>query len=417
MTDEVYWIWMQDALGIGSHKVDKVLETIGSARALHELDEQGLRDTGFFTQEDILALQSASLDRAKRLSDRAAKLGCTVVTPDHPDYPQLFTHIHCKPCVLYVLGALSREASLSITMVGTRNSTGYGEDAAFQISADLASAGCQIVSGLAVGIDQAAHRGALSVHGRTVGFLACGMNVNYPGGSARLKRQILDEGGALATEYPFDVQPKGAHFHTRNRLMSALSDGTIVVQARKKSGALITARHAYDQDRDVFAVPGGIFDDTMEGCNRLIQDGAALITGASSILEAYAERFSGDDILRMAEAMEKVPRVLGKKVRGRTPRKAIAEEQEAIQKQRNSPEQDALFGGKPGREPLDAQALAQLGMTEYACRVYGILREEAADFDTLVERAELPSSSVLCALTELELADLVVTEPGRRYRL
>lgn len=396
MTEEIYWIWLQAALGVGSVKVDRVLETIGSAREFYEMDEQALRETKFLTGAEIRQVKAASLDNAKRLYERAQRLGVKVVTPGHPDYPPKFAHICCKPCVLYVLGELCTSAPLSVTVVGARSSTEYGIAAASQLSRDLAAAGCQVVSGLAVGIDQTAHRAALSVHGRTVGFMASGMKVPYPAGSAGIKRQILDEGGALVSEFPFDSPAEGWHFPVRNRLMSGISEGTVVVQASKRSGALITAAHALDQNRMVFAVPGSIFDKTMSGCNNLLRDGAVIVTSVNSILEPLLRELPTQDLNRITEAL--------KKNAGNVPAGGNLE--------RRRPSRET----PPPKKAVSPEELAQAGVSEQARRVYDALGGETIDCDVIAARTGLEMSNVLGVLTELELFDLIVPEPGRRYR-
>lgn len=398
MTEAFYWIWLQQALGIGSWKIDRVIEMEGQAKALYEMEKGQLEQTGFLTPEDIQKLKAVSLEPAKLLLERAKKLGCSVVTPDHPDYPVYFLHIHCKPCVLYVLGELSVSCPLSITVVGTRQCTQYGRKAAQMISRDLAAAGCQVVSGLAMGIDQEAHEGALSVHGRTVGFLACGMNVPYPDGSGPLKRRILNEGGALATEYPFDAPPKRNHFPLRNRLMSGISDGTVVIQAPERSGALITAQSALDQGRDVFAVPGEIFDRTMKGCNRLIYQGCGVAVNGYSILESYLQRLPQAQVDAMtrqvenAQLPEKTRSILPAQPKIRTP----------------APDLPATV------RATEAEELQEV--SESARKVYSVLEEAPLDCDVIVDRCGLGIAAVVAALTELELSSWITAEPGRRYR-
>lgn len=394
MTEAVYWIWLQQALGIGSQKIDRVIEMEGQAKALYEMEKEQLKQTGFLTSEDIRKLKTTSLDPAKRLLERAKKLGCRVVTPDHSDYPDYFLHIHCKPCVLYVLGELSVSCPLSITVVGIRRCTQYGKKAAQMFSQGLAAAGCQVVSGLARGIDQEAHEGALSVHGRTVGFLACGMNVSYPDGSGPLKRRILNEGGALATEFPFDAPPKAHHFPLRNRLMSGISDGTVVVQAPKRSGALITAQNALDQGRDVFAVPGEIFDWTMAGCNWLIDQGCGVAVSCYGILESYFHRLPEDQIAEMIKRVENV----------QSPGEPRAVPH--IQPKYSEPQETA---NPPKEEELQT-------ISESAQKVYAVLGEKPLDCDAIMDHSGLGIAAVVAALTELELNSRIAAEPGRRYR-
>lgn len=405
MADELYWIWLQEALGIGSVKADRVLETAGTAKRFYEMDRAALKELGFLTDGDIARIRSTSLDGAKRLLELAARLKCGVVTPEHPDYPDAYAHIRCKPCVLYVLGTLSFPA-LSLTLVGTRESSQFGNDAAFVLGRDLASAGCQVVSGLARGIDRHAHEGAISVHGRTVGFLACGMNVDYPRESNRLKRQILDEGGALVTEFPFGREVNRGNFRIRNRLMAGISDGTVVVEAPEHSGALITAQYAADQDRDVFALPGGIMDPCMVGNNRLIRDGGSIVFDVYSILDAYEERLGKEKLGQMTEAVEASYRQMDPGAR----RYAgwVQEQKQAFAPAKQDP--------PPPREPMTPEQLAERGVSQTAGQIYAALGDETMDCDELADRTGLSMAEVVAGVTELELTALITLQPGRRYR-
>lgn len=285
MTDVIYWIWMQRALGAGSIKTDKVLRQIGSPDLLYHMTREQIADTGLFAPGEIDKIKSVSLEDAQEIVRLAGKYACTIVTPDDMNYPVGFQNIACMPCVLYVKGDLSGlNEELMLTLVGTRESTAYGENTARRLSYDLAAAGCVVVSGLAVGIDYASHEGALAAHGRTIGLLACGQDIDYPSLSHDLKKSILDSGGALISEFPFGEKPFRYHFNIRNRLLSGISAGVVVVQAPERSGALNTARHALEQNRDIFAVPGEIFDVSMAGCNRLIRDGGKIVIDRKSVV-------------------------------------------------------------------------------------------------------------------------------------
>lgn len=293
--------------------------------------------------------------------------------------------------------------------MGTRTSTDYGEQCARRLAYDLASAGCTVASGLAVGVDYAAHDGALAANGRSVGLLACGLDIDYPSESRGLKRRILDEGGVLMTEFPFGERPQRYNFNIRNRLLAGISAGVVVVQAPEQSGALNTARHALDQNRDVFAVPGEIFDPSMTGCNRLIKDGAKLVLNVYSILEEYIGRFpAGID----AHTVVRKIRAAGQDVNPqppngprKVPRPAMGEAlplmvaQEAV----------------PPAERLGESALGELGVSEEARSLYAALGDLPEGAEPIAGRAGLTAAQALAALTELELFGLVRALPGGRY--
>ncbi len=402
MTDPRFWIWLQGALGLGNHKVGEVLRQFGSPEPLYRMGERELTETGIFTPKEAASLRLSSLESAQRQVELARRYGCAVLTPDHPQFPENLTNIDSIPCVLYVLGDLSRLADWpALCLVGTRRCTVYGERTARQLAWELAGAGCAVVSGLAVGIDSAAHEGALEAGGYTVGLLACGMNVNYPTASAKLKRRIVDMGGALVTEFPFGAHVSRYSFYIRNRLLSGISSGVVVVQAPANSGALITARYALDQNRDVFAVPGELGDESMEGCNRLISEGAILVQDSRSILEEYRARFPLLESLQPAvPAAQRQP---GK------PQRVFP-----IDRPKESP---VLQVAQQPPQITRENPLADLELSQTAKELYCMLGIAPLGPDQLVERTGLAVSELMAALTELELNDLAEPMPGGRFRL
>lgn len=413
MTNALEWIWFQEAVGLGSVKADRVIRELGSPRRMLELSPRALFEQGFFVEREAEAILKKPWDNAKRTLDQAMKLGYTVLTPDHPNYPINLTHIDAMPCVLYVqdstasddLSVLSK--GLILAMVGTRKASEYGIQAARNLSLDLAAAGCTIVSGLAVGIDSVCHEGALKAGGGTVGFMACGLDVDYPKESAELKRRILASGGALVSEYPPGVRAMPGHFHVRNRLISGIAEGVVVLEAGENSGALITAHHAMEQNRDVFAVPGGIFDRNLVGCNRLIRDGAKIVLNAYSILEEYLTHLpEGMTPSKIVAAIKGVPRLGAPEAPKRQGRRSGVVSA--------GPAKAAV----PARvEKLSQERLQTMGVTENARRVYISLEREPAPGEVIAARSGLPVMSVMASMTELELLGLAKLYPGQRYSL
>lgn len=202
------------------------------------------------------------------------------------DLPSLLKEIHDPPKWLWHVGDVAAIEGPAVAVVGSRRCSRYGRDMAFGLAEQVAGRGVTVVSGLAFGIDAAAHRGALAAGGRTVAVMAGGLDRIYPAAHAALARQIVDAGGALVAEYPPDVTPRKHHFPARNRLVSGLCLGVVIVEAASKSGSLITARLALEQNREVMAVPGMATSALSEGCHRLIRDGAALIETAEDIAGA-----------------------------------------------------------------------------------------------------------------------------------
>jgi DNA processing protein len=223
---------------------------------------------------------SAAAGRERAAAER---LGARLVLSIDPDYPAALRQLPLPPPVLAVRGELPDGPA--VAMVGSRKADPYGKEVAELFARALAEAGVTVVSGFARGVDAAAHRGALSAPGgRTIAILGCGLEIDYPSGHAALGREIAAR-GALVSEFPCDAGPRSWHFPVRNRVIAALSAGTLVVQATAKSGSLVTARHALDLGREVWAVPGRIFDERSLGPNALIRDGATLVQHPREILE------------------------------------------------------------------------------------------------------------------------------------
>lgn len=230
-----------------------------------------------------LAVLAEAPTAAARELAAAERLGARLLVLGDPDYPTDLGHLSLPPPVLCVCGEIP--AGPAVAMVGSRRTDAYGQEVAELFARTLAAAGVTIVSGFARGIDAAAHRGALAAEGgRTVAVLGCGLGVDYPAGHERLGREIAAR-GALVTEFPCGLSPRAWHFPVRNRVIAALSAGTLVVQAAPRSGSLLTARWAADLGREVWAIPGRIFDERSLGPNALIRDGAPLVQHPLEILE------------------------------------------------------------------------------------------------------------------------------------
>lgn len=210
--------------------------------------------------------------------------GIRFVTPLDEEYPRRLMHIYDYPMGLYVKGGLPSDSSPSAAVIGARNCTAYGRQAAEYMGRKLAEQGIQIISGLALGVDGAGHEGAVKGSGKTFAVLGCGLNICYPRTNYKLFEQILDSGGIL-TEYAPDEAPCARNFPIRNRIISGLSDAILVMEARQKSGSLITAQLGLEQGKEIFALPGRITDPLSEGCNSLIKAGAAILTSPADVLE------------------------------------------------------------------------------------------------------------------------------------
>jgi len=280
-----YWIAFSRIPRVGSVRAGRLQSHFSSMReAWHasaaELMAAGL-DRGTVTS---IVSGRGNIDPDAE-AEHVRRVGVRAYCPLDDEYPPRLKEIDDKPPVLYVRGSLMPEDEWALAIVGTRRATPYGRQAAEHFATDLARHKITIVSGLARGIDAIAHRAALAAGGRTIGVLACGLDLVYPPEHAKLAQEIMQR-GCLVSDYPLGTQPRSEYFPRRNRILSAISLGVLVVEGDVDSGALITARLALDQNREVFAVPGSIYSPTYRGANKLIQDGEAkLVASAEDILE------------------------------------------------------------------------------------------------------------------------------------
>ena len=270
--------------GIGRVKISQLLEHFTTLEHAWKAPTGELKKSGLDskTVENIVNLRTRIVPDEEM--DNLEKYKVKVHTCDSPAYPQRLKEIYDYPPVLYIRGDLLREDECCLAVVGTRRATVYGRQVTEEIVTDLARNGITIVSGLARGIDSIAHRAALEAGARTMAVFACGLDIVYPAENAKLAREIMEH-GALISEYPLGTKPKADNFPRRNRIMSGLSLGVLVIEAGESSGALITANQALEQNREVFAVPGSIMSPASKGTNHLIQEGAKLVRNYVDILE------------------------------------------------------------------------------------------------------------------------------------
>jgi DNA processing protein len=280
-----YWTAFHRIPGIGRVRYQALLGRFGSLAEAWSAGPTDLRSAGLDDRVvRAIATERPNIDPDSEL-ERLEKHGTRAFTWNDEAYPALLKEIDDAPPVLYVRGDISAIDEWAVSVVGTRRPTPYGRQVAEEITYQLASHHISVVSGLARGVDAIAHRAAIQAGGRTVGVLACGLDIVYPPEHARLAREIMEH-GALISDYPLGTQPRGDYFPRRNRIMSGVSLGVLVVEGDVKSGALITARLALDQNRDVFAIPGSIFSPQSRGTNAIIQKGEAkLVQTVEDVLE------------------------------------------------------------------------------------------------------------------------------------
>lgn len=288
MDDLKYWIWLSSLPGIGAYRFKLLLDHFGSAENVWNANERELRKLRGIGSS-IWAILNHSF-RKNLDSDmyKIEKSGIKVIRIIDKEYPAMLKEIHDPPPILFVRGNLRIEDQKAIAIVGARNVTHQGMNIARELAYELASRGITIVSGMARGTDTFAHRGALEARGRTIAVLGCGVDVAYPPENRDLISRV-SESGAVISEFTLGTKPFSANFPARNRIISGLSAGIVVIEAGEKSGALITADFALEQGREVFAVPGNPQTISSKGTNRLIKEGAKMITCVEDIIEEFKD--------------------------------------------------------------------------------------------------------------------------------
>jgi len=283
--ENIAWLTLKLIPTLGNRSILRLIERFGSPRAVLEARTEELARVPGLREDARLALHKKETIRSpKEEWDRMQKLRIRLVSIKDPDYPANLGAIPDAPAVLFLIGALEPRDLVSISVVGSRNASPMGLAFTERLCMELTQCGVTIVSGLAVGIDSAAHRGALRGHGRTLAVVGCGLDVEYPRSNTELKKRIM-ESGAVISEFPLATAPVAGHFPLRNRIISGLALGVVVVEAAERSGSLITARLALEQGREVFAVPGMARHYRSVGPHRLLKQGAKLVESAEDVLE------------------------------------------------------------------------------------------------------------------------------------
>ena len=391
-----YWVWLTTLPGLGQRTKLQLLEHFASPEEIYFAPEEELLLAEGVTKAQCALLADKSLDRAEKVLEDCAKDGQFLLTMDDAAYPARLRNIYDPPLLLYGKGSLPLfDEEVAVTVVGTRSCTPYGVKAASELGYELAKQGALLVSGMAKGIDGEALRGALRAGGFTAAVLGGGADVVYPAANRRLYEDIAAT-GVILSEYPPGTEPRGEHFPVRNRLLSALSVATLVVEAPERRGALITAATALEQGREVFAVPGPFDAPMSRGCNGLIREGAGLVCEAWDVLSFYESRYPHK--LRLLRA--KLPPL-----------------------PKGAPETESGEPAKPVEEAPPAPALPVLdisqdpgGLTDDQIAVLSVLH---TDIPTLTDDAailaDLPVRRVLSALTVLEIDGYVCRQGARSF--
>lgn len=412
-----YWLWLAELPGLHNQARLALLRHFGSPEDIFYADEEELLLAEDVPQKQAKLALNRDLSEANRILADCQRLNLRILTIQDAEYPDRLRNIYDPPCVLYVKGCLPAfDEEAAIAVVGTRKYTPYGAACAEKLGAGLAAGGGLVVTGLAKGVDAAAARGALRAGGRVAGVVGNGLDVYYPYESRELYEDV-PAAGVLISEYPPGSPPDKQHFPVRNRILSGLSVAALVVEAPIHSGALITARLAAEQGRDVFAVPGPIDAPNSAGCLRLIQDGAGPAAEAWDILSFYESRFPGKLRRRRGgpgyrpvshrRAREDAVPVLD--ANSHTEDTAAAKKPPRAEAKRNPP-------AETGTETV--KTVRAEGLTDDQIALLGILEPEEAgsiQVDDLIQRTGIPARRVLSALTMLEIDGFVCQHSGKRY--
>jgi DNA processing protein len=398
MNGAVPWIRLQSALGAGA-ALSEIIEYFGSAKALFDAGETEWRMSPVLVPRQIEKLCESTEAQANEVLATCKMNGWQVVPYDDPHYPERLRSIFNPPAVLYVDGELPDiDNSIVIGIVGTRRASDYAVKAADVMSRGIAERGAIVASGGALGVDTAAHNGAMLAGGKTIAVLGCGLGTKYLMENKPLRDAVV-KNGALITEFqPFTPASKYT-FPIRNRIISGISLGVLVVEASVKSGSLITANYALEQGRDVFALPCSILDPAFAGTNKLIDDGAIVATKPLDLLYPYAEEYGVkiDEVKSVGKIMretgDKSANVYGKA-------------------------RDISFNNlQAGRKKREARQKAAAELSGKTKAVFNALGEEYQSADEISRAAGLSIGEALTALTALEIAGLAASAGGKRYRL
>lgn len=362
LSEEDWWLALSLVPGLLAHAFHRAVKHCGSPREVFACDPKELQERRIIPESVRLAMadfnsEQTVADERRRLRDH----DCRAVLLHDPEYPVNLRVIDDPPAVIFVHGKLQRDDVLAVAVVGTRRPSNYGRQVAEDLSHGLAERGVVVVSGMALGIDGLAHKGALEAGGRTIAVLGNGLDVAYPSENRRLQQQVA-QNGALISEFPVQTKPDRFNFPQRNRIISGLCLGTLVVEAADKSGALITAKYALDQNRELFAVPGNIISKVSRGTNNLVKQGANVVTCVDDIIEA-------------------LPWYTKKLVQPtRRQERAVMQE-----------------------------------LSEDDHKVLGVVTSEERHIDQIIGQASLPASLVSGILVRLELLGLVKQFAGKMY--
>ena len=422
MNDNNYMLWLSSMVQFfGSRKLNSLLIEFGSARNIFNATQKELEQ--YLTSHGLQTItRQRSLYYIEKLLNKMEEQGIIYLSREHERFPELLKTIPDPPIGLFCIGTLPPDTMYKVAIIGSRTCSEYGKMAAQLLATPLAQTNVVIVSGMARGVDSAAHKGALTGGGKTIAVLGCGIDICYPSENAHLRDEIINN-GCIISEYSLGIAPNKAFFPARNRIISGLSHGVVVTEAGKQSGTLITVDQALDQGREVMAVPGNVSSGLSEGTNRLIREGAHLVACHTDVL--FVLNIPERDMERPIENKTTTPLSKGNEVE-RSPAEWRGLGQHPIENKATqslsegnvagvSPAERRGFGGSAPIKIEKQQNNPNKNLAPLEKEVYDSLNLEAVSFDILLERTSLDAGQLNLACVNLELKGLIKKLPGSRY--
>lgn len=394
MDNKEKWVWLTCKRSMSSEKIASLLNKFDDIDEIYNAKEEAYGNIDLIRKSDIDNLCDKDLRYAREIIEKTEKLGAYILDFDDEKYPQSLKNISMPPYVLYVRGSLDLSRNMvGIGIVGTRDMNEYGEEVTRKLGFELARSGFTVVSGLALGVDAVAARAAIAAGGETIAVLGCGIDIDYPKTNRKLREEI-EKYGAVVTEYPPGTRPIAPNFPLRNRIIAGLCECVLVTQAPKSSGALITAKYAVDMGKEVFCVPGSIFDLSCAGGNNFIKTGAMSVTSSEDITELYKSRL-----------VSRSPREIRREIENTQPEKKgkIRKKLEEVKKKIVKPSvNDVKYND------LDETQRAILSI---------IIENDRISVDEIIRKTDIAPSKIGAALSLMEMLGAVRKMPGNFYEI
>ncbi len=415
MSQMRYWVWLTTLPGLSLSGQLRLLDTFGTPREVFLADGEALEQVEGLTQRERQQLELRDLRQADRVLEDCREHRIHILTMQDAAYPLRLRAIQTPPPVLYYKGELLAFDTLPVVaVVGARNASGYGLATAKRMGYQLGLCGGAVVSGAAKGVDSLALEGALSAGAPVAAVLGNGLDIVYPSGAQGLYRDV-EAHGCLISEFVPGTRPLAGNFPRRNRIMSGLSLGVLVVEAAQKSGSLITAEYALEQGRDLYAVPGNLGQSHSVGSNRLIQEGATLATTGWDVLRVYQPQFP--ERLRRREGGGRLALTPEEAVPGQTEAPILPNPAENPGKEAQVPgKTEKRIDNEPKRNYIDLQQVVKT-LTQDERKLVEVLRGGQLHVDDIILQSELPAARALASLTLLEVKGYVTQQPGKRFDL